>query len=401
MVMKVALLCERAFGYRGVAMTAFDEIRPYRDDEVPDVLRRLLSEPRIFRAAARFARPRLYRMWPGLAERLARRRLRRALADVVSVAGVQAFLKDVFSRMIRDTTDGFTVSGVEHIAPGRSYLFVSNHRDIALDSGFMNFALIDNGHATSRIAVGDNLFSVGYAGDLMRLNKSFIVKRGSKGAKAAYAAMSLTSDYIRHSLEEGVSVWIAQREGRAKDGIDRTEAALIKMFALAYRDETDDLSTLIERLGVVPVAVSYELDPCDRLKARELYLTGQEGGYAKPDDEDLMSIVTGIIGYKGRVHLAFGEPLRGPFADPDAVARAIDAQIVANLRIFPTHREAARLLGDSIAQNDDPGDGRALEAFLLHVAETPEPYRPYLLAQYANVLRNRHAYLAEAVAEPA
>lgn len=387
-------------------MTAFDEIRPYRDDEVSDVLQRLLAEPRIVRAAAQFARPLLYRLAPDLASWLARRRLRRALAGVATVAGVQAFLKDVFSRMIRDTTDGFTVSGIERITPDRSHLFVSNHRDIALDSGFMNYALIERGHPTSRIAVGDNLFSVGYAGDLMRLNKSFIVRRGSKGAKAAYASMTLTSDYIRHSLEEGVSVWIAQREGRAKDGIDRTEAALVKMFALAYRDEPEDLSTLVERLSVVPVAISYELDPCDKLKARELYLTAQDGGYAKPDDEDLVSIVTGITGYKGRVHLAFGEPLEGPFTDPDAVARAIDAQIVANLKIFPTHREAARLLGDTAAAagepdgEPDPSGERALAAFRARVAETPEPYRPFLLAQYANVLRNRLAYRGEEVAEP-
>jgi glycerol-3-phosphate O-acyltransferase len=251
-----ALLCDRPFGYGGVAMTAFDEIRPYTDEEVPAVLERLLAEPRIARAVAQFAFPRVHRLLPGVATWLARRQLTSRLGDVATISDVQAFLARFFGRMIDTTTDGFTVSGIEHLEPDGHYLFVSNHRDIALDSGFMNYALFMGGHSTSRIAVGDNLLGVGYAADLMRLNKSFIVKRGSKGAKAAYAAMSLTSEYIRHSLDEGSSVWIAQREGRAKDGMDRTEPGLIKMFALAYRDEADDLTALVERWRIAATTTS-------------------------------------------------------------------------------------------------------------------------------------------------
>jgi 1-acyl-sn-glycerol-3-phosphate acyltransferase len=378
-------------------MTAFDEIRPYTDEEVPAVLGRLLAEPSIASATAQFAFPRASRWWPALAARLARRQLHRKLSGVATVSGVQDFIAGLFARMIEHTTDGFSTSGADHLTPGESYLFVSNHRDIALDSGFMNWALIHAGHETSRIAVGDNLFGVDYAADLIRLNKSFIVKRGAKGAKAAYAAMSLTSKYIRHSLEEGVSVWIAQREGRAKDGVDRTDAALIKMFALAYRKETQDLGEVVERCALVPVSLSYEMDPCDQLKARELFLTEHDGSYVKPDDEDLKSIVTGIVGYKGRVHVAFGTPLRGPFEDAEAVARAIDAQLIPNLKIFPTHREATRLLGDASGpfedESDSPGgpNGTALAAFRTRVAATPEAHRPYLLQQYAGVLSNQRA----------
>jgi hypothetical protein len=384
-------------------MTAFEEIRPYTDEEVPAVLGRLLAEPSIASATAQFAFPRATRLWPALAARLARGQLQRELKGVDSVEGVQAFLADIFARMIDDTTDGLTVSGVDQLTPGGRFLFVSNHRDIALDSGFMNWALFHAGQETSRIAVGDNLFGVDYAADLMRLNKSFIVKRTAKGGKAAYAAMLLTSKYIRHSLDEGVSVWIAQREGRAKDGIDRTDPTLIKMFALAYRKEIDDLTTLVERFALVPVSVSYELDPCDQLKARELYLTEQEGAYEKPDDEDLNSIVTGIMGYKGRVHLAFGTPLRGAFEDAGAVAQAIDAQLIPNLKIFPTHLEAARLLGDpsDVVEDNDESDGPALAAFRERLAATTEAHRPYLLRQYANVLSNQRACAASAMAEHA
>jgi hypothetical protein len=384
-------------------MTAFEEIRPYTDEEVPAVLGRLLAEPSIASATAQFAFPRATRLWPALAARLARGQLQRELKGVDSVEGVQAFLADIFARMIDDTTDGLTVSGVDQLTPGGRFLFVSNHRDIALDSGFMNWALFHAGQETSRIAVGDNLFGVDYAADLMRLNKSFIVKRTAKGGKAAYAAMLLTSKYIRHSLDEGVSVWIAQREGRAKDGIDRTDPTLIKMFALAYRKEIDDLTALVERFALVPVSVSYELDPCDQLKARELYLTEQEGAYEKPDDEDLNSIVTGIMGYKGRVHLAFGTPLRGAFEDAGAVAQAIDAQLIPNLKIFPTHLEAARLLGDpsDVVEDNDESDGPALAAFRERLAATTEAHRPYLLRQYANVLSNQRACAASATAEHA
>jgi hypothetical protein len=127
------------------------------------------------------------------------------------------------------------------------------------------------------------------------------------------------------------------------------------------------------------------------MKARELFLTEQDGSYEKPDDEDLTSIVTGIMGYKGRVHLAFGTPLRGTFEDADAVARAIDSQLIPNLKIFPTHREAARLLGDASVLLEDEPEGRALAAFRERLAATPETHRPFLLRQYAAVLDNQRA----------
>ena len=139
MVENDSLLCEPPFGYGDAPMTAFDEIRPYTDEEVPVVLGRLLAEPRIASATAQFVFPRATRFWPALAVRLARRQLHRKLRGVASVAGVQAFLAGLFTRMIQDTTDGFSVSGMDQLAPGGSFLFVSNHRDIALDSGFMNW----------------------------------------------------------------------------------------------------------------------------------------------------------------------------------------------------------------------------------------------------------------------
>src|SRR5690606_32442570 len=146
-----------------------------------------------------------------------------------SVADLQHIVKKYMDRMIEGTTDQFTVSGLAELPSGRPWLFMSNHRDIALDPAFLSYALYHNGHETVRIAIGDNLLSKPFAVDLMRLNKSFMVRRSAKGPRAMVAAYKTLSAYIRHSLEvDGSPIWIAQREGRAKDGIDRTEPAVIK-----------------------------------------------------------------------------------------------------------------------------------------------------------------------------
>ncbi|NJN52320.1 MAG: glycerol acyltransferase, partial [Gammaproteobacteria bacterium] len=241
------------------------------------------------------------------------------------------------------------------------------------------------GYRTTRNAIGDNLLATGFAADVFRLNKGFIVQRNAKGAKVAYAAMLKTSQYIRHSLESGESVWIAQREGRAKDGWDRTDPAIIKMFALAYRKEVEDMGGVIARLGVLPVAISYELDPCDLMKARELETIARTGRYEKRAGEDLESVVTGIRGDKGRVQLHFGTPLTGAFDDASGVAAAIDRQIVAGYRLFPTHLWAAAESGMEGLPPHEPS--RALAVLKARVDGADRALRPHLLLQYANPVR--------------
>jgi len=379
--MKAALLCESGFGY-GDAVIDFDPIRPYRDDEVPAVLRRLGHDPAMIRDVARFAAPSLSRWLPPLARWSIGNKLRAALAEVETVDAFQGKLAALFEQMIEATTEGFTVTGMQRLDPVCNYLFVSNHRDIALDSGFVNLALYRAGHATTRMAFGDNLLQTGYAADVMRLNKGFIVERGKKAGKVAFASMSTTSRYIRHSLETGNSVWIAQREGRAKDGLDVTEPALIKMLALAFRSDVPDIGAVVERLSVVPVAVSYEIDPCDEMKARELVAIAQHGVYQKAPGEDLRTIVAGVTGAKGRVHVSFGAPLTGAFEDAEAVAAEIDRQIALGYKLFPTHLHAARLTG-----LDCPGgepSGGCLVSFQARLARTPQPIREQIIRQYAN-----------------
>ena len=370
-------------------MQNFESIRPYRDDEVPEVIARLIEDPALLRAAAAFFAPRLAHWLPWLARRLAQRSIHQRTAGLNNVQDVQVFLSHYMAKVIRESVQELTVEGLEALPKGQSYLFVSNHRDIVMDSGLLNFSLYNAGHRTARPAVGDNLLTERYAADLMRLNKSFVVERSVSGAKALYQAITRTSSYIRHSLEEGESVWIAQREGRTKDGFDRTDPSLLKMLSLAYRKELGAFGELLKRVRLVPVSVSYELDPCDRRKAHELWVAEHVGAYAKQPGEDLASMVDGIIGYKGRVHLRVAEPLRGSFADPESMAAELDRIIVGGLRIFPTHVDAARQLGIDCADSEFKPIGRVARAFASRLEACPASERCYLLGGYGNVLLNR------------
>lgn len=380
-------------------MQNFEAIRPYRDDEVPGVIRALSQDPDLLRAAAIFFAPNLATWFPWLARRLTQRFISMRTRHLKTVEDVQLWLARYMKRVVRDSIASLTVEGLENLTPGRPYLFISNHRDIVMDSGLVSYALHQAGHATVRSAVGDNLLSQPYAADLMRLNKSFVVERSVTGTKAVFQSLSRTSAYIRHSLEEGVSVWIAQREGRAKDGFDRTERALLKMLALAYRKEISRFGDLLDRIALIPVSVSYELDPCDRRKAHELCAKARFGGYVKPEGEDLQSMVDGIIGYKGRVHLVFGQRLTGDFEDADGVATALDRAIVGGMQVFPTHIEAAERLGLREFQAGPVAVPsplpRVTALFRGRIETCPADELPYLLLSYANLLRNREELLTE------
>ena len=373
-------------------MHDFDAIRPYRDDEVPAVAARLVEDPDFCHAAALFFLPRLTAGFPGLGHVLAGRHVRRKAANLKTVRDVQALMSRYMDALIERTIFDFTVDGLERLEPGQPNLFVSTHRDILMDSGLMNFAIHRAGHETSRIAVGDNLLGKPYAADLMRLNKSFVVERSVTGTKAMYQALRRTSAFIRASLEAGSSVWIAQREGRSKDGTDRTAPALIKMLALAHDGEMAGPGDLCERARVVPVAITYEIDPCAPRKARELYITDREGAYDKPEGEDLTSIVEGMLGFKGRVHLHFGERVQGEFTDAEALACEIDRRIGIGLKVFPTHLEAARQVGLENLPAGEPEDARIAAVFTEQVDNCPLPHRSFLYDQYANLVRNKQQY---------
>jgi hypothetical protein len=374
----------------------FADIRPYRDAEVPAVLSRLLADRELLDAIASLRLGKLAGLAPALCRPAVRWYLGRQLRGVADVHGMQMVIKHYVENVITDTTAGFSVSGLEQLDTARPWLFMSNHRDIVMDPAFTNYALNRDGHQTVRIAIGDNLLTKPWVSDLMRLNKSFIVKRSPGSGRALLAASRHLAEYIRMSLqEERVPVWIAQREGRAKDGIDRTEPAVIKMLAMSRDKQTETFSEVINALGIVPVSISYELDPCDGFKARELYLRSTTGSYAKAEQEDVASIARGISGDKGRVHVAFGTPLAGEFADADQVAQEIDRQVVALYRLHPTNLYAHRMLhGDAVSVPEHcnlEAGSCSLAQFEARMEALPLDHRPFALAIYANAVTSKLA----------
>jgi hypothetical protein len=380
----------------------FADIRPYHDSEVAPVIARLLGDPEFLETLAKLRQPKLTARFPGVMRFLVSFLLRRELRDVKDVYGVQTLVKRYMDRMIESNTDRFSVSGLAELDTGRQYLFMSNHRDIALDPAFVNYALYHNEHDTVRIAIGDNLLSKPFVADLMRLNKSFIVKRSAKGPRQMLAAYKNLSAYIRHSIEvDNNSVWIAQREGRAKDGLDRTEPAIIKMLTMAQDKATESFSEFVDHLDILPVAISYEYDPCDGAKARELYEKSVQGSYQKAEHEDLKSIALGISGRKGDVHVSFGTLVSGEFSGPDAVAEAVDRQVIALYKLHPTNFFAYQKLHGNFPQlpcgfDDVPfraADYPEIEReFEQRIVALPEPHRPFALGIYANPIVSKLEY---------
>src|SRR5690554_1635422 len=256
------------------------EIRPYRDDEVAEVLARLAHDPELLDALTRFRLPRLSRFMPSLSRTLASLAIRREVRGVASVQDFQMRIASYMERMIRTTTDDFRVEGLDALDGDTAYLFIGNHRDISLDPAFVNYALYQAGRNTVRIAIGDNLLKKPYVTDLMRLNKSFIVPRSARGKRAMLAAYQQRTGTRRHSIPvRNHSTCIAQRERRAKDGIDRTDPAIIKMMTMARRAEQRGvgIGEAIAELRLVPVSTLHDSVPCVVQRARELLVGGQHG----------------------------------------------------------------------------------------------------------------------------
>ncbi|MBK8971345.1 MAG: 1-acyl-sn-glycerol-3-phosphate acyltransferase [Hahellaceae bacterium] len=338
---------------------AFEAIRPYRDAEVPEVVARLCADPMLIHAIGRYKFPRLSRAFPALSGRLIKSVFNYHFHKVVTVDQVQKRMVHFVENIVDRSTSALRVTGLDQVPRDRACLFISNHRDIALDPALINYALYHDGRQTVEIAIGDNLLENPVVADIMRLNRSFVVQRSVEGVKARLMALTRLSQYIATTLQSGRSVWIAQREGRAKDGLDRTDPAVIKMLTLFARKASLDFAQAIKQLSIVPVSLSYEYDPCDRLKARELVLR-RSGDYRKGPGEDLQSILDGIAGHKGRVCLHFNPPMTAACEDADDVARAIDRAIIGSYQLFPSNLVALAQL------NQLPEDWSTLAEAALH-----------------------------------
>ena len=264
------------------------------------------------------------------------------------VTDTSGFQKDVVKPFL-DSLMAQTTQGVSwHAADGAlddGMLFLSNHRDIVLDPSLVNVALLDHGKGSTEIGIGSNLLGSPWVSDLVRLNRCFVVHR-SGSARERYEHSQRTARYIRHVIDQGVPVWLAHREGRAKDGLDATAPALMRTLSDGCQAE------VWNQLHVVPVSISYEWDPCDVFKVNELLQTEKTGTYQKQPGEDERSMWTGLVGQKGRVHLEFGGIL--PWQDnptsnrPEKdMARAFDLRLTDGMKLWPNQGLAARALGMS------------------------------------------------------
>lgn len=368
-------------------MDEFADIRPYNDTEFPLILERLLAEPDLVKGLAYFMRPNWRGPFRLLARSLVRWRLQRDLSNLESIEQFQQWLAGYIEKIITKTTTGLVVEGLDELSASTSYTWLSNHRDIALDPTLVNYALHINNKQTGRIAIGDNLLKNPVMGDVMRLNKSFIVKRSITARREKLSALQLLSKYIRHSIEEGHSVWIAQREGRAKNGIDETDTAVLKMLALAGRIDKEDFSTSLQALNPIPVSISYEFDPCDLLKARELATQNLGDDYQKSENEDAISIITGLMGNKGRIQVTFGTELdEAVFASATDLAAEIDRQIVVGYACFPINYAAHKLLseqGDVVPLKDYGDISSGLDIIQQRVDGETDAVKYQLYSMYA------------------
>lgn len=366
----------------------FEGMRPYRDDEIPAAMSRIAADEH-FPLLAGFVFPELT-----ISE----------CADYIrgfkTVNDFQVgVMKRVNERIIASSAASLTCEGIDLLDPSCRYLFVSNHRDIMLDACFLQYCLYLHGHETTEITFGSNLMGLQIVDDIGRSNKMFRVERGGS-MREFYKSSLLLSKYIRYCIgPKRQSVWIAQRNGRTKDGLDKTEPGLMKMFTLSA-PKLHPAEALAE-LNIVPMSISYEWEPCDALKAAELYQS-QSGPYVKKPGEDLNSILTGIRSPKGRVQIGLSAPLAlkdfAPVAKLDsaafmaAAARIVDERIRATYRLFPNNFIAADLLSGSEAHSDrySPEEKEAFLSHLECINAYPAPQRPGLrelmLGIYANPL---------------
>jgi hypothetical protein len=372
----------------------FENIRPYHDEELAPILEELLADP-AFRQIAAVAFPEI--PVECLEKKMRSIRTKREFQLTFSCPFVQ--------KIARLTTDALTLNNAAQEDKTKAYTYISNHRDIILDSGFLSILLIDSGIDTVEIAIGDNLLVYPWIKKLVRINKSFIVQR-ALSMRQMMESSACMSRYIHHTITtKAQSVWIAQREGRAKDANDRTQESVLKMLAMG--GEGDVVERLME-INLVPLALSYEYDPCDYLKAKEFQLKRDVEEYRKTDQDDLENMKTGLMGYKGRVHLQTAPCLNNELATLDRslpkpalyreIAEKIDRSIHRNYRIYPCNYVAHDLLeGDtSFASHYSPAEKEHFEHYLqgqLSRIDLPHKDLPYLyrtlLLMYANPLKNQ------------
>jgi len=367
----------------------YKDIAPYRAPEVQEAIRRILADKNAFlkilggflptdTAEQRAKNEQYAQHMMGMLHSV------NSYHDFQQILSVGFFLPAVLQKSV----DAFTFGGLERIDKETAYLFISNHRDIVLDFAFINYVLIKGERVSCEMAVGDNLLTNQYITDIFKLNGGVTVKRTLPMREKYMESIRLSTYFVELITELNTSIWVAQKSGRAKDGLDVTTPAIIKMLYLSQKRKSGvTFSEVINKCHIVPVAISYEYDPCDIIKSVEEVGRLTRGEQPKKKYEDLISISRGLKGYKGRIHIAYGEPLKGDFANSDEVATEIDRQIHLSYKLWPTNCFAY----DYLEQTDRFKDVYAsfdTGAFLGRFKNQKEDVRLFALNSYANPVRS-------------
>jgi 1-acyl-sn-glycerol-3-phosphate acyltransferase len=374
----------------------FDDIRPFNEDEVQNAIESLAASEG-FRNALRYVMPDLN--WEQF---VAMMRQCKTKGQFKTTLAYNAALQ-----IAKMTTFSLTISGRSRVPKDTPCTFISNHRDIVLDAAFLNVLLLDIGQEMTQVAIGDNLLIHPWIDTIVRLSNCFIVKRGISIRQQLEASRQLSA-YIHHTIKEArESVWIAQREGRAKDSNDQTQSSILKMLNMAGVNRDNVLKNLMD-LNIVPIAISYEYDPCDFLKAKEFQLRRDHPEFVKSQRDDLLSMETGLLNDKGRVHFTIGSPindkltrLEGKKLDRNtlmaAVANVIDKEIYKHYRFYPCNYVAYDLLHQSVffRANYDLRDKMLFETYVqkqirkMDLPDKDEHFlRTKILEMYSNPLQN-------------
>lgn len=374
-------------------MQKFDAIRPFYDSEINEALIKVMDHP-MMKALMNFA-------FPGVEDS----HWKEQLSKTHSTRDFQCnFIYQALMQVLQKTSDGMTTSGFENLEPNTSYLLISNHRDIILDTSLLNACLFDNGLVMTASAIGDNLVQKEFLYTLSKLNRNFLVQRGLSPREMLQSS-KLLSEYIAQLLlRENRSVWIAQREGRTKDGNDATHQGVLKMLGMGSDEE--NLMDYFKKVKIVPVSISYEYDPTDALKIPQLMAEANKEIYIKDKNEDFMTLMSGIMGQKKRIHIHVGKVLneeldliKAEFDNTNkqiqALAQVMDDSILQSYKLWPTNYIAYDILHqtdkykDFYTENEKSLFERRLE---MRIDENDDIQCKGFLAMYANPVVNKLKY---------
>jgi len=374
-------------------MQKFDAIRPFYDSEINEALHDVVNHP-MMKTMMNFTFPEVEdEVW------------KEQLKKTHSIRDFQCnFIYNTIQRVLEKSSEGLTTSGFEKLEKNTSYLFISNHRDILLDTTLLNVCLFEHGLVMTASAIGDNLVKKAFLSTLAKLNRNFLVLRGLTPREMLQSSKLLAEYMGQLLLRENRSVWIAQREGRTKDGNDETNPGVLKMIGMGS-DEAN-LMDYFKKLKIVPVSISYEYDPTDVLKMPQLMAEANNEVYVKDKNEDFMTIISGIMGTKKRIHISVGDVLDTEIdqivAENDnankqiqALAQVIDDSILKNYQLWPTNFIAYDILNETdkfahlYKENEKSLFERRLE---MRIGSDNPVTRQGFLAMYANPVVNKLKY---------